>query len=1225
MFKNSRGLRDLAKHLHIADCIREHSLDFVAVSETGKRDYSASLLNRLSGGEDFAWVSRPPRGRSGGLLVGIRSSSLELLGSSDGKFHIKLHIRNKSDNFMWSLVAVYGAAQDEFKPAFLRELVNLVKDNPYPVIIGGDFNLLRYPHEKSKGRFDNHWPFLFNAVIDSLDLREVSMIGRQFTWANCLPEPTFEKLDRVLMDSEWELKYPMVSVHVLPRVQALSDHAPILLNTGSQRPRCKRPFKFELGWLHRDGFSDMIKTIWERPVSGLSSIQRWNNKLRSLRRHLNGWAKHETGKLRLQKLRLTSVIDALEAIAEVRPLSSQEIDDKCQANAKLAGLLREEELKWYQRSKAQFILEGDSNTRYFHSVANGRHRKKLIHSLTQDEGVIEGQEQIKSFITSYYKDLFGEPEEGNLSLDDTMIDDIPQVSPEENAFLTAPYTEEEIKKAVFQMEHNKAPGPDGFPAEFYQTFWEVIKADLLALFVDLHAGRLDLFRINFGEIILLPKVKNAERIQQYRPICLLNVCFKIFTKVATIRLNSVADHVVRPTQTAFMQGRYILDGVVTLHETIHELHRKKLNGVILKIDFEKAYDKVKWSFLQQTLRLKGFSEEWRALIHKFVFGGSVAIKVNEDVGRYFQTKKGLRQGDPLSPMLFNIVADMLAIIIERAKAAGQIDGVVPHLVDGGLSILQYADDTIIFMEHDIEKARNLKLILTAFEQLSGLKINFHKSELFCFGEAQDDASLYADIFGCELGSFPISYLGIPIHFRRLTLSEWKFVEDRIQKRLSSWKGKLLSLGGRLVLINSVLTNMVLYMLSFFQLPKGILHKLDYFRSRFFWQGDNEKKKYRLAKWNVVCRPKDQGGLGIHDLEVKNTALLSKWLARLLTEDGVWQTLLRRKYVGSKAISQVVWNPGDSHFWAGLMTVKKHFFPHGSFSIKDGSEIRFWEDIWLGTTPLRNQYPSLYAIVRPKDETLAKVMETSPPTMAFRRDLNGPRLALWNDLLQRLASVQLVQGPDEFIWKLTSSGIFSVKSMYNAMIHPGDPVGKNKSIWKMKIPLKTKVFAWYLRRGVILTKDNLAKRNWHGCLKCVFCNHDESIKHLFFQCQFARSIWSIIQIGSTLYPPRSVAHIFGNWLNGVDHRFKILIRVGAIAIIWSLWLCRNDKVFNAANCSFMQVIYRCTALLRSWSPLQRMEDRDLFMEVSTRLEDVAKAFFTRHGWLHTHRISASTMD
>jgi hypothetical protein len=130
--------------------------------------------------------------------------------------------------------------------------------------------------------------------------------------------------------------------------------------------------------------------------------------------------------------------------------------------------------------------------------------------------------------------------------------------------------------------------------------------DLLELFSSLHSGQLELFHLNFGEIILLPKVNEEEGIQQYRPICLLNVSLKIFTKVATIRLNTVADHVVRPSQTAFMQGRNILDGVAILHETVHELHSKKLNGVIIKLDFEKSYDKVKWSFLQQTLRMNGF-------------------------------------------------------------------------------------------------------------------------------------------------------------------------------------------------------------------------------------------------------------------------------------------------------------------------------------------------------------------------------------------------------------------------------------------------------------------------------------------------------------------------------------------------------------------------------------------------------------------------------------------
>ena len=141
-----------------------------------------------------------------------------------------------------------------------------------------------------------------------------------------------------------------------------------------------------------------------------------------------------------------------------------------------------------------------------------------------------------------------------------------------------------------------------------------------------------------------------------------------------------------------------------------------------------------------------------------------------------------------------------------------------------------------------------------------------------------------------------------------------------------------------------------------------------------------------------------------------------------------------------------------------------------------------------------QYPTLYDIVRHKSDTLALVMQTSPPNMSFIRTLYGPRLALWNALLGRLASVQLTQGSDEFRWNLTGNGMFSVDSLYRALLHSDVPVDNNKKNWCMKIPLKLKIFAWYLRKGVILTKDNLVKRNWNGSTKCAFCTHDETIKH-----------------------------------------------------------------------------------------------------------------------------------
>jgi hypothetical protein len=262
-----------------------------------------------------------------------------------------------------------------------------------------------------------------------------------------------------------------------------------------------------------------------------------------------------------------------------------------------------------------------------------------------------------------------------------------------------------------------------------------------------------------------------------------------------------------------------MEGVVVLHETIHE-HRKKQDGVILKLDFEKAYDKLKWPFIQQVLRMKGFSPTWCKWISKVMSRGSVAVKVNENLGHYFQTRKGVRQGDSLSPILFNIVVDMLAIIISRAKEAGQIHRVVPYLIDEELLVLQYADDTIIFMDNDLERAKNMKLLLCAFKQLSRIKINFHKSELFCYGATKANHFEYTQIFGCSVGLFPFRYLGIWMHHRKLMNKDRKHVEERSQKRLNYWRSKLLLVGGRLVPINSVLSSLPLFMLSFLNNLEG---------------------------------------------------------------------------------------------------------------------------------------------------------------------------------------------------------------------------------------------------------------------------------------------------------------------------------------------------------------------------------------------------------------------
>lgn len=199
---------------------------------------------------------------------------------------------------------------------------------------------------------------------------------------------------------------------------------------------------------------------------------------------------------------------------------------------------------------------------------------------------------------------------------------------EENGMLSAPFMEEEIREAIFSCYAEGAPGPDGLTFLFYQKFWDVVKRDIVNLFRDFHEGKLDLYRLNFALITLIPKEQEAINMKKFRPISLCNCSFKIFPKVLTNRLGKIADRLVSPQQSAFIKGRYILESVVVAHEIVHSIHKNKEKGVIPKLNYEKAYDKVNLEFLFEIMECRGFCKTWTEWIRNLVLGGSVGVTLN---------------------------------------------------------------------------------------------------------------------------------------------------------------------------------------------------------------------------------------------------------------------------------------------------------------------------------------------------------------------------------------------------------------------------------------------------------------------------------------------------------------------------------------------------------------------------------------------------------------------
>jgi hypothetical protein len=214
------------------------------------------------------------------------------------------------------------------------------------------------------------------------------------------------------------------------------------------------------------------------------------------------------------------------------------------------------------------------------------------------------------------------------------------VSVAHNNELDRDFSEEEIKAAVFGSYAEGAPGTDGFSFLFYQNFWEVIKDDLIRMFRDWNKGELDLFRLNFSLLTLIPKEPEAKTIHKFRPIALTNCSFKIFSKCVTNRLGPIIEDLIAPNQTAFIRGRFILESVVSAHEIIHDAVQKKESGFIFKLDYEKAYDRVDRNFLLKMLRQRGFSPKFMNIIQSLLHQGSVGVRINDTNSTYFETSRG---------------------------------------------------------------------------------------------------------------------------------------------------------------------------------------------------------------------------------------------------------------------------------------------------------------------------------------------------------------------------------------------------------------------------------------------------------------------------------------------------------------------------------------------------------------------------------------------------------
>uniref|UniRef100_A0A8I6WIN8 Reverse transcriptase domain-containing protein n=1 Tax=Hordeum vulgare subsp. vulgare TaxID=112509 RepID=A0A8I6WIN8_HORVV len=340
------------------------------------------------------------------------------------------------------------------------------------------------------------------------------------------------------------------------------------------------------------------------------AVDVWHHYAKLTSQAMKVWGANLGTDLRARKGALLGQLQELDDLADGPGLSPDDSIRRNSLDSSLMDIFKSEELFWQRRGGQNWLLKGDANTAYFQGIANGRRRKCAIPFLWDGDALLESLEEISSHINSFYKEMFSAESFGGISLCEDFWPLAKQVSDTENAELTIPFSPEEVGHAIASMKACSAPGPDGLPVIFFQRFWETVHPAIMPMFQEFYIGTLDIGMLNFGVITLIPKVVGASDIRQFRPITVINVVARIFAKVCATRLSPVAERIAHPLQSAFLKGRRIHDGILALHEIVHEVASKALKGVFLKLDFQKAYDRLDWSFLRLVMERRGFDDKW---------------------------------------------------------------------------------------------------------------------------------------------------------------------------------------------------------------------------------------------------------------------------------------------------------------------------------------------------------------------------------------------------------------------------------------------------------------------------------------------------------------------------------------------------------------------------------------------------------------------------------------
>ena len=838
---------------------------------------------------------------------------------------------------------------------------------------------------------------------------------------------------------------------------------------------------------------------------------------------------------------------------------------------KLNVLLTAEEKYYRQRSRVRWADVGDRNTPFYHKTVSQHASRNHIHYLKDsNDHLLFSTDAIKAHAADYFQGILGStdlPLSSATSLELRAL--LPfRCSELQQSYLKRDVTAAEIKATLFAMPLNKSPGPDGYSVEFLRASWDIVGEDIIGAVKEFFRNGKLLKDMNTTAIALIPKKPEACSLSDYMPISCCNVVYKLISKIIANRLKPIFTECVSPNQAAFLKGRSLGENVLLATELIKDYNKSSCHkSAMLKIDIRKAFDTVCWDFVIKVLEAQQFPPMFITWVKECISSPRFSVAINGELAGFFEGKKGLRQGDSISPYIFIMLMEVLSRLLDKAQSEGSFR-LHPLCSDPMLTHLLFADDLLVFSDGSRASTAGIKDVMCHFKNWSGLDTNETKTEIFYGGYTDIQISVLSDLSGYKRGEFPTRYLGLPLSPKRISAATLQPFIDRITSKLHSWTVKFLSFAGKVKMIYSVIYGMVNFWSSVFVLPKWFYAKVDSLCSGFLWKNSTTSAAGARVSWLNICKPKSEGGLGIRQLEEFELVFRLKRAWLFFSGSGsLWVPWLRKNRFGGRSF----WLTNDAQRFSmsvrSMLQLKQELHGFLRCSIGDGQTALFWFDYWTELGPLLTLFgPSGPRSLRiPLSATVSQAVSDGHWNLPPARSEFAETLQV---ILSTLPVPCDTNGSDVYLWRNQSGGFgtsFSSRVTWERIRTPLPSVQWHSVVWfKEEIP-RCSFISWTAFLGRLPTRDRLISWGISVPPGCVLCSSaDETHDHLFFECTFASATWLRFCGRYMAAPPASLTAVVDmcrNLQGPHAQRAVIILKLLSQVIAYNLWRERNARIFK----------------------------------------------------------------